>query len=30
MVTTKIGEIIPVNYTLCIKRDCPKAALNRI
>ena len=27
MATTKIGEIIPVNYTLCIKRDCPKAAM---
>lgn len=27
MATTKIGEIIPVNYTLCIKSDCPKAAM---
>ena len=27
MATTKTGEIVPVNYTLCIKRDCPKAAM---
>ena len=27
MATTKTGEIVPVNYTLCIKGDCPKAAM---
>ena len=27
MATTKIGEIVPVNYTLCIKSDCPRAAM---
>ena len=25
MITTKKTETVPTNYTLCIKRDCPKA-----
>ena len=27
MATTKTDDIVPVNYTLCIKGDCPKAAM---
>ena len=27
MATTKTGGEVPTNYTLCIKDDCPKAAM---
>ena len=27
MATTKIGEEVPTNYTLCLKGDCPKATM---
>ena len=27
MATTKTSGEVPVNYTLCIKNDCPKAAM---